>query len=195
VPHPPSPLVPAAALALAALYAALRYVVFGDVPASDLPLFVANKAIAVASAALLALAAVQARRRSQPLGDVPHLRSATALAFLHVFATLALLRAPYDAKLLDATGRYSWAGSLALLAGAITAALLRPARHAPRAALALCVALIVHTAALGGASWWSPSGWPGGLPPLTLLSALIGLLALAALLAARRRQDGQRRRG
>lgn len=188
---PPSLLPAAALLAVAALYATLRYVVLGDVPASDLPLFVANKAIAVGAGALLALAAVQARRGSQPLGDVPHLRTASALALLHVFLTLPLLRPPYDAKLLTEGGRYSWAGGLALLSGAIAAALLRPARHAPRAAIALFVALLVHAAALGWGSWWTPARWPGGLLPLTAIAAAIALVALVASV----RHALQRRRG
>jgi hypothetical protein len=172
-------------------YAVLRYAVFGAVPpdrAVGFALFVANKAIASAALGLFALALGLAR---DPSTRRTAGRAGTALAGVHV-AVAALVLVIGDLPKLRAPGGDLLARTwLALTLGASAALLLVAHRvrvHHPRgpALRHLIVALVgLHAAALGVPNWVDPARWPGRLPPITLLAAL---LAGAGLLAARRRR-------
>ena len=101
-------------------YAAIRYVVLGPVAAAQLPLYVTNKALSLASLLCLALAIVAGRRtRREPSEHPLHPRrlgqAALAFATLHAVASLLLLRPSYFAAWFDERG---------LLLGRIEAAML-----------------------------------------------------------------------
>ncbi|HET8541192.1 MAG TPA: hypothetical protein VFL83_15060 [Anaeromyxobacter sp.] len=213
-PHAPAVAAPAAsgsawrrALAatapLAALlgYALVRYAVLAREPLASVPLWMTNKAVAVFAVALVAGAALRPRApwrgwaRSVGLGA----------AALHAVSSLALLRPAYYAALFEGgpAGRMTAAGELAILCGVAALAVLvslrpRPARAGARSRAWLAAAggalVAAHCAALGLPRWLAPGGWPGGLPPMSLLGALLALVpATVSLVVWTRRRAGERR--
>lgn len=175
-----------AALGAATLYATVRYNAFKGVPWADWPSYTVNKSLAVASLLLIAIAAVRLARRRGATGTL--LAWSGALALAHTLLSFALFTPGYFPRLFDGA-RLSAAGGVSVLLGAAAmAAMELGARRAGGwspgwrgAALALtALASGVHAAVPGLASWFDPQGWPGFLPPLTLISFVAGLVALAA---------------
>ena len=174
------------------IYATLRYQVFGTSAWSQLPLWTANKAVSFASAILLASAYLTRDRwRACRFG-----LSGFALAILHGLMSMPLLSPAYYAKLYDGA-RLSWTGELCMLGGCLAIVLLlapaitsAPAIRAgmqhtdwlrwQRVGYLALVITAVHVMALGTSAWVEPRTWPGGLPPITLLSTAV--LALPLLL-------------
>lgn len=179
------------ALAAAFAYAFVRYVVFKGVPLAHVPLYVTDKAVAVAAlfafGRAITSAAPETRRASA--------RTGLWLSLLHVLASLPLLTPVYLPRLFSdpsaGTG-LSLTGESSLALGVLCFGLAilvsrprpnpsdRPRTHAPTGLHRLVIVLaVLHCAALGYANWIAPASWPGHLPPITLLSALIGVVALA----------------
>ncbi len=188
----PQLLVPAL-LAGSFAYAATRYVVFGDTPPAQLPLFVANKAVALAAVTLLGLSVAAAARPARRL----HGLAGLTLSGLHALLSLPLLHPGYFPRFFaaDVTAhpRLTAALEASLLTGAVALVTLlvvarrpaapeRPHLRAPAVALAL---VALHGALIGWPTFFAPASWPGGLPPVTLLATLVAAASLA--LAARRR--------
>ncbi len=172
-------------------YAVVRYNVFAGVSHEHVSVFVANKAISVGALVLIGISGLVAGpARRKALGLV-----GLVLAVTHVLLSLLVLdRAYLPAQYLpDGTLRALAEGSM--LAGAIATALLlwrggasgmrvQAPRHGRsllpgvgRTALAL---VALHTLALGGRGWLEPGAWPGGMPPITLLTFGMALLFCVA---------------
>ncbi len=169
-------------------YATLRYNVFGTVSWTDLPLFVLNKSIAWTSIILLAL--------SYLWRDKSDARTAgclgVALASTHILISLVLLSCDYFPRLVNG-GKLPFTGQLSLLAGVgAIVSLSLPAlgslqavreslgevrwRRWQRIGYAALALSALHTLAYGLDGWLRPHMWPGGLPPITLLSTVIALI-------------------
>jgi hypothetical protein len=181
----------AASLALALGYATLRYNVFKHVPWADWPHYVVNKALALAGLVLIALSVVRLAQRGATIRRL--MAWAGGFTSAHVLLSLALLRPDYFEKLF-AGGKLTAAAGWSLLLGATAwAATELGARRAPQWRAASRVELLgvialasgLHAALPSVGSWFAPSTWPGGLPPITLISFAVGL---AAWLAIRWRQ-------
>lgn len=174
------------ALAGSALYASARYQVFGTAPWSDWPMYTLNKVFALAALVLLVVA-VARRRFGQGQPIAPVMAAAGALFALHGVISLALLSPAYYGKFYF-EGKLTALAGVAIVLGIIAAAALaagaRPApgrgagEKAGRLAL-LAFAVGLHAALPGLASWLAPSAWPGMMPPITLVSFVLGTAALA----------------
>jgi hypothetical protein len=186
-----------AVVASSVAYATIRYNVVKGVAWSQWPGWVLNKAAALSALVLLAIAVLRAGRAPD---RAPLLAAASWLMLVHVALSLALL-GPAAYPTLFSDGLPTLAASFSLLLGVVAAAsaprMLRPDSRTgsyPRAEririafLALVVAL--HAGLLGFTGWATPGKWPGGLPPITLISFAIGLLAAVAGLARRRPDPG-----
>ena len=165
-------------------YATLRYNVFKGVPWPDWPSYTLNKALAVASLLLIAAAVWRLARRGAGTGTL--LGWAGGLAFTHSLLSFALFTPLYFPRLFDA-GKLTFSAGLAITlgVGAMAAMELGARRSGPwspglrHAALAL-IAFVsgIHAALPALTTWVDPATWPGGLPPLTLISFLTGTIAL-----------------
>lgn len=184
-------------------YAILRYVVFAGVPASHIPVYVTNKAVAWLAVVLVGVSmgrGVLARRATDVAPDRQAARrwfglAGYGFALLHVLLTVPLFTPAYYGKFFatpDGSTGLTLSAELSLLAGALATVLLvwqaRLGRSAagsdgdprlapPPAALrrpgwAALVLAAAHCTFMGWAGWGSPSAWPGGLPPITLLAVL-----------------------
>jgi DMSO/TMAO reductase YedYZ heme-binding membrane subunit len=196
-------IVTAGVLTAAFAYAVVRYVVLGTVPAAQLPVYVLNKAIAVASIALVAAALAIGPARRLGIGNKRWLAHRKALGIhgfvlgaVHAALTIAILSPRTYAKIHDTAGSLTFEGGLALLAGvAAFVALVGPAITSPtlvRKSMSLAswkktqrtaiVALAIglgHVCILGWRTWLTPEKWPGGLPPLTTFAVTIAAISLA----------------
>lgn len=173
-------------------YALLRYVILGPVPAERIPLYVLNKSL---PSTALALFAVSYFRRSEEIYPRVYGVTGTALVLAHVLLSLLLFSLRTFESFLAPSGELHLNVQLAMLVGVIgTLALAWQHIHARHAAARLARVVVIsaavtHVALIGGAGWLSPHQWHGGLPPITLLSALLGLVALGRARLGRKRKD------
>jgi len=188
-------------------YAVLRYNVFKGVPWEHLPLYIVNKAVAVSAVVLLASSYLIGKWIS-PFSEDPERQRLLAkflglcgfsAAGLHAILSLALLSPAYYPKFFGMDEKMTFAGELAMLAGALGLLWMAgPAagslpnmqealgrrwwqRSQRSGYLALAMAA-VHTTAMGFSGWFRPTEWPGRLPPITMLGFLIAVLPLGARL-------------
>ena len=166
--------VTAAVLVLCLAYATVRYNLFQGVAWSDWPLFILNKACSAASILLLLLSAVYKRRglaqaAAELLGD------SFTLALLHVGFSYAILSPAYFQGLF-AGPKLTVAGNLCILAG-VSALVVYFRRRSDLGALAALLGL--HVLVLGYARWFTPAGWPGYMPPISLISFLAAFAVFA----------------
>ncbi len=170
-------------------YAIVRYNVFKGVPWDQLPIYVANKAIAFVGLVMLGLSRVVVEKnRRKNLG-----LTGALLVAVHVLLSLILAWPKYYESFYAATGQMTLSAELSMLAGALgTGGLLwlfyvttvRPvAGQTHRTSLvpglgrAVLLFTAIHVALIGMRGWFDFASWPGSLPPITLLS-----FALAAAL-------------
>jgi DMSO/TMAO reductase YedYZ heme-binding membrane subunit len=208
--------------ALVLAYAIVRYVIVGTVAPAQLPVFILNKALAVASLVLIAMAlAVGPLVRMRAIGAawIVHRKALGVNGFVlgavHSVLTVAMLSPVNYGKLHDAVGKLTFEGGLVVLGGvlalfalaipAITSAdLVRKSmtadawRRAQRLGLVALALGTAHVGVLGWRGWLAPETWPGGLPPLTVWAVGAGVLAFAirgaavAVRAVRRTQLGSK---
>jgi hypothetical protein len=177
--------VPLLALLSSVTYATVRYQVFKGVPWHDWPAYTLNKAFGLAALLLMVLSVIRKpSTQERPVADTSYM--AGVFAVTHVFLSLILLSPAYyesffrENKLTVAAGFSMLLGTLA----AVTMALgpgNRPGQSAVRSAKNLsALAFIVglHAALQGFTGWFAPSKWPGMMPPITLISFLLGLAAV-----------------
>lgn len=180
-------LVVTAVFAVSAAYATVRYNVFKGVPWSDWPHYVGNKILSLAALILIALAVFRlASRPARPIRTLMVIASALAIA--HSFISLAMLQPAYYDKFF-ADGKLTLLAGASLMLASLAVALLqwgkgRRGSSAPGEA-ALPLGLLgfisgLHAALPSVPGWFEPATWPGGMPPITLISFIVGTLALAA---------------
>lgn len=169
-------------LAVTLAYAVFRYHVFKGVAWGQLPFYTLNKAVSWSALTLLAVAVRGAVRNDEPLAEQPLLRPALVMMSWHMISSLALLATgAYPAFLVGGHLSASAGASLALgVVGALAAQTGLRARTSTALAVVLAAAAATHAGLLGMSSWLSPKSWPGRMPPITLLSAMVGVVALTS---------------
>ena len=199
-------LLTAAVLLLCLLYAIVRYNLLGPVPIDQAPLYLANKAISLASLILIALAFTA--RRLGPgsrLIWVRHERRALgmtglALALLHTALSLMILNPTYFAKFYNDLGQFTAPAGVSMLTGGVALVLLigqgrvkaggeadRAARRKLRlGAIGVLTLTAAHVLCMGLPLWLTPGTWHGHLPPITLISFALALIALGVGLLKRK---------
>lgn len=177
-------------------YTFARYAIFGLVSTDQAFLYLGNKSLGLTGVALFTLSFFVARRGRLPLaGQLGAIGS--ALACVHVAASLTLLAAGAFSKLHLVGGRLTTSAQLTLLAGALAVGILcwQQSRQAQansyRVHLSILALVVAHVTALGWVGWLQPAGWHGGLPPISLLSALIGVAGVALGLGLRGPEERQ----
>ena len=197
-------LITALILLAAETYSVLRYHIAGTWPWSDLWLFTTNKALALSSVSLLSVLLV-----IRPLSAIGFYinpgvlkarsilgRAALVLAMVHVLISFLLLGPHYYPALFEMDGSVNATGGWSLLAGIFTLLLFwffQRLRNADKIRAQgakkylhiveklLPAVAVLHAGVLGFNGWLTPSVWPGGMPPITLLS--VSVLAVGITLA------------
>ena len=203
-------------LLITGLYAYARYVYFGPVVESKIPLYISNKAISWSSVVVLSssfaigpLVTFSSRfepwlRYRRPLGLI-----GLWLATLHILVSIPIFNLFYYTGFFNLDGTLKMTTELSMLAGALAwMVLLIPAvASVPSVAESLAgrswrqlqhlglLALVItfgHVAWLVWHGWFVSADWFGGMPPITLLScgiiAVLMLLRLCARLAGKGKQ-------
>lgn len=169
------------------LYAIIRYNIFNDVGWSDLPLYVLNKIISMTSVILLAIA-LGAKRRNSNIIYKRILKNLRGLIFIHLIISLLILTPAYFPKFFD-DDKLNTVGQLSMLAGVFALFQMNNTRYIKLTQIGLSinfykrygfeilmVLISLHLFIMGYSSWLEMSRWPGGLPPISLLSFIITLL-------------------
>lgn len=177
-------------LVLTLSYATFRYHALGTSEWSWFPLWTTNKAFSWTAAALYALAyLVEDKKEARRLGLMGF-----ALMLWHCLVSLALLDPVHYAKLYALSSLKTAALASLAVGGVGVVAFCLPAwasragskeelgserwlawQRMGYAGLALTA---LHCLLIGWQGWLTPSGWPGGLPPITLMGFLTALLPL-----------------
>jgi DMSO/TMAO reductase YedYZ heme-binding membrane subunit len=171
-----------------------------------------NKAISLSAVGLLALSYLI--RRWRWLRPAHPVRTLAVIQFcglggfwlvgVHATLSLAILSPDYFPKFFE-DRKLSFAGELSMLCGVVALwcyvlpvmATLPQTRQALGAhrwrryqqlGYAGLVLVIVHLAFMGFPQWFSPSEWPGYMPPITMLGAALALAPLVVRLLASRRK-------
>lgn len=169
---------------LALSYATLRYNVVKGVAWADWPSYTLNKALGFSALILMVLSVARLGRADGP-SPARLMLGAGLLAYGHVLLSITLLGDVYYPKFF-ADGRLTAVAGLSIFLGALSAVLLElGARrsktwgHDRRLTFLSFLALAIggHAALPGISGWFTPSTWPGWLPPITLLSFLFALAA------------------
>jgi len=176
------------------LYATARYNVFKGVSWNDWPIYTLNKAFALAALVVLVLSVFR-QRSATGHSNARNLQMASAFGSVHVILSLTMLSPVYYEKFF-AQGRLTAAAGLSMVLGAV-AAVVMAASGSPRGnqhsdggvrTLTILVFVIgVHAMLQGFTGWFTPSQWPGMMPPITLISFLLGLTAVAVAVRPRRK--------
>jgi hypothetical protein len=178
------------AMAASLLYATARYNIFKKVPWADWPIYTVNKALALA-ALILMLASLRGMIAGRRIGRV--MMWAGTCAFLHIILSLTLLDPAYYPKFFAGAKLNATAG-ISLLIGAAAAVAMElgarksgswSSRQRVRTLAAIALAGGLHAAIPGTGTWFAPADWPGGLPPITLISFGFGLAAAGLVWKAR----------
>lgn len=185
-------------------YAVLRYHVAGDVPLRHFPLYVLNKATALAAVAFVACSYLVGKVFRWH-DDDKAMRLVVVkfcglmgffLAAAHTFMALCLLSPSYYAQFYDDDGKMSLVGEVSMLTGVLGLFfLLSPAiatipgfarevggtrwRRGQSLGYLALLLVAVHLVAMGVKGWLTPSRWEGGLPPISLVALLVAATPLA----------------
>ena len=166
------------------IYAVVRYNILKEVPWSQTPLWVTNKALAMTATILIGMAFCMPK--SKPRKKIGIL--GFYISVIHAMMSFALLNPANYAKFFAADGRYNLTGGLVLLTGILsTAFLIWALYHSfPQLHNAFHVRLdiihklvllalffnLAHLVAMGVQGWVKPSSW-GIMPPVSIVSAVL----------------------
>ncbi len=179
-------------------YAVMRYVVFGEVEPAQVPVYIFNKALAVASVIFLLYAGI-AHRNGLAADSRRWGRASLHAAFVHILLSMAILRPEYFPRFHDAAGKLNFDGGSVIAFGVATSWLslmltrnrvirLPVVRRRVIIASGLCLLGHLIPVGMAGNSWLAIEKWPGGLPPMSLLSFIAVLAAMGFYLGRGRRR-------
>lgn len=174
------------ALLGSAIYATVRYNIFKGVPWSDWPIYILNKAFALSAIFLLVISVIR-KRLAQRHPNVQTLSMASVFAAMHVVLSLTILSPTYYEKFF-LQGKLTAAAGFSIALGAVGAVVMaicvrirgkQSADGGVRNQAILAFVIGLHAMFQGFAGWFAPFKWPGMMPPITLISFLLGLTAVA----------------
>ncbi|MEK7505883.1 MAG: ferric reductase-like transmembrane domain-containing protein [Patescibacteria group bacterium] len=184
-------------------YAIVRYNIIRDVPISDIPLFISNKAVALASVIIIGMAFVigpLTRFFPRTFEKLHPLRKSLGLwgfglAALHALISIVLLGPKYYSKFYLPDGGLNLVGQSSLLFGAmafmvfaIVAITSLPYmeevlgrtrwRSVQRLGYSAYFLVLLHVFIMGFSGWFNPSAYQYGFVSISLLAALVIILVL-----------------
>jgi DMSO/TMAO reductase YedYZ heme-binding membrane subunit len=184
-------------------YAIIRYHLVNGVEWSHFPLYIANKAFSLAAVLFIAtsylIGKVLRVYDKEPGKRLILIKfcglMGFSLATIHALMSLLLTSPSYYAKFFHEAGKMNLTGELSLALGvlsfwclAITAVTSLPFMYEAIGAdrwhrgqrmgyfsLALAAG---HVLVMGFAGWLAPAGWPGSLPPISLVAFIAAMIPL-----------------
>ncbi|MBI2579715.1 MAG: ferric reductase-like transmembrane domain-containing protein [Candidatus Aenigmarchaeota archaeon] len=188
-------------------YAVLRYNVMKGVPADQIPLYVSNKAFALASVVLIGISFIMgplARFNQRKFAHGLYLRKyfgvlGFGVAAMHGVISLLLFSPSYYPRFFTEAGKLTFSGELSMLFGVLSIFIFsavavtslpsvekgvhpRQWLFVQRLGYIAFALVLLHVTAMGWKGWLDASGWPAGMLPISLIAALAIILVLAARL-------------
>lgn len=176
-----------AVLIFATLYAVIRYNIYSEVPWNEFPLYVLNKIISFSAIILLSFTIIF-RKRENPSFCKKVLKYSKALILIHVLVSLIIFSSSYYPKLFEAD-KVNLIGQFTILAGIASLFQLNNLRYYKLSRIEksisilkrngsefLLIVLSLHLIIMGFSGWIKTHNWPGGLPPISLLSFIVVLI-------------------
>ena len=185
------------------VYAIVRYHLAGDVEWRHFPLFILNKTTSLAAVVFVACSYLIGKIiRWHDHDKVLRLvvikfcgLMGFFLAGIHALMSVMLITPAYFAKYYDAGGRMNLQGELGMAVGiialfflmspAITTLPMMPKalggrrwKRSQRVGYIALILVVVHLVVLGLKGWLAPSGWPAGMPPISLVALVAALVPL-----------------
>ena len=179
-----------------AVYAIVRYNVFGDVGADSIPMYISNKAVSF-SAVIFLLVASHRLLVADTAGSRFWGTASIHASAVHILMSMALLNDTYFEQIFSADGSMNIWGEASTLAGTLAAyfyfgliqgSTRREKLRLPKLFASVFVAL--HLILMGSSGWLKITDWPGGMPPISLLSFTSALVAASLYMVAYRRKTG-----
>ena len=192
-------------------YAVARYNIFGDVPWKDIPIYILNKGISLASIVLLVVSFSLGPLKDLGITISDRLLGARKVmgivglvyVVVHVLMSMSIFNGSYYPNFFLENTRLSLSGGLCLLAGIISFvslgiyyfSLKENLKRAYRIVeilskktiiIATLFFLGVHLFFVGYTGWVAVNDWYGGLPPISLLSFTIFFLGFLINLFGRK---------
>jgi len=192
-------------------YAVLRYHVVGPVPWKDFPFFILNKGISLAAFILLTFnfgfGPLNNLGVNVPAGWLNARKALGMTGFLlvliHVLMSFMLFSPSVYAKFFEANGTLTLLAGLSMLGGVLAFVVLWAYNLSFQTHLREDKAFIqfitsrtfllwalllggVHLVFMGYQGWLNPSGWHGGIPPVSLVAIAIGVVGYIANLLGRK---------
>ncbi|MHC8865246.1 hypothetical protein ACYVVI_08720 [Arenicellales bacterium IMCC57338] len=190
-------------LGIALSYAVIRYHIFAGVDWAHLPLFILNKALALAAVFFISMSYVVGKLIKTYSSDPPKQLILVkfcglmgfSMAALHALMALLLFSPEYYPKFFEITGQLNITGELSMLFGilslwclSVTAITSLPfmieavgVDRWKRGQRLGYVSLLIsggHVLVMGLTGWLTPAGWHGYLPPVSLVAFSVVLLVL-----------------
>ncbi len=185
-----------------AVYASLRYIVFKGVDPIHFPLYILNKVISISGLFFLAASYATGKLNRLRFEDYDRQSRFTkftglagfSLSAMHVFISLIILGPGYFPKfyageMMNLKGELSMLmGVISLYCFTIPAITTIPAmqevfginkwQQGQRIGYLGLLLAFFHVTIMGFSGWFDISSWPGYLPPITLISAIIAVFPL-----------------
>jgi len=180
------------------LYAFVRYIVIKGVALDHLPLFISNKAISLTSVFFIGLSyALGPLGRYWPrmFASMTPLQihfglAGFGLGAIHAFMSLLLFDPAYYAKFFEDEGKINLVGELSMMFGvlafftfsiiaisslpSVAASLGKQQwQNIQKIGYTAYFFVMMHVFVMGIKGWLTPSDWPGGLLPISLVAFII----------------------
>lgn len=168
-------------------YSIVRYNIFKGVPWTDLPLYVMNKAVSFTAIIFIAVYLILEKKDHHKLG-IKIRNDAINLIYIHLTISLILLSPSYYQKFFDGT-KINLTGQLSLFGGVLALGLLTSFRFTKKINHRVAVSFLqkygaeillffiaIHLFVMGFKGWLTPDKWPGGMPPISLLSFIVAVI-------------------
>ncbi len=184
------------------LYATLRYIVFKGVDTAHFPSFIVNKILSISGLFFLAVSYASGKLKALRLGDksrqIQFVKfsglAGFSLSAMHVFISLILISPAYYPKfysgdMMNVTGELTMVmGVFSLYCFSIPAITtipfmqeavgIRKWQQGQRMGYLGLLAALLHVGFMGFSGWVQIEKWPGHMPPISLLGALLILIPL-----------------
>lgn len=167
------------------VYAIIRYNLMGNVPFTDIPAFILNKAISFSLIVLLLLIVIG--KNSSGKDDIKLLiKFFNFFLVCHILLSTGLLTQAYYPKLFT-EGKFNLLGNLAILSGVVGVGYIFVAGKDIKNSL-IAILAASHLFFIGAKGWLTVDKWHGFMPPITLLCFILSIVVLVYSLYSDKRQ-------